>query len=398
MIPIHRFPFAVLGMVFLIGCNPSNPLERVFESASPEFQEMLSDPKHEIQIRYTQITRDSVGIPLFNTMSYSENSDAYFYPASTAKLPIAALALQRINELKAQGVAIDLHTPFEIYTDRFNTPIALQDSTKADGHITMAHLIKKIFLVSDNDAYNYLFDFLGKDYINASLKEKGLNYTEIQHKFLFGADNTHTWDYVFLRDGDTVYKQPSITSELEVLNSATIGVMKGLGFQSNDSIVNEPFDFRLKNRIALEDLEGIMKRLVFPKVFSESERFNLTEEDYAFMRYWMSRNTLESDEPNYKNDEEHYDSYVKFFIYGDRKGEMTDAIRIHNKVGLAYGTLTDVAYITDRESGVEFLLSATILVNENQIFNDNQYEYEEKGIPFLAELGRLILRAAQQRH
>ncbi|MGA0829669.1 MAG: serine hydrolase [Flavobacteriaceae bacterium] len=385
-------------MVFLIGCNPSKPLERVFESASPEFQEMLSDPKHEIQIRYTQITRDSVGFPLFNTMSYSENSDAYFYPASTAKLPIAALALQRINELKAQGVAIDLHTPFEIYTDRFNTPIALQDSTKADRHLTVAHLIKKIFLVSDNDAYNYLFDFLGKDYINASLKEKGLNHTEIQHKFLFGADNTYTWNYVFLRNGDTVYKQPSITSELEVLNTATIGVMKGLGFQSNDSIVNEPFDFRLKNRIALEDLEGIMKRLVFPEVFSESERFNLTEEDYAFMRYWMSRNTLESDEPNYKNDEEHYYSYVKFFIYGDRKGEMTDAIRIHNKVGLAYGTLTDVAYITDRESGVEFLLSATILVNENQIFNDNQYEYEEKGIPFLAELGRLILRAAQQRH
>ena len=166
--------------------------------------------------------------------------------------------------------------------------------------------------MSDNDAYNYLFDFLGKDYINASLKEKGLNHTEIQHKFLFGADNTYTWNYVFLRNGDTVYKQPSITSELEVLNTATIGVMKGLGFQSNDSIVNEPFDFRLKNRIALEDLEGIMKRLVFPEVFSESERFNLTEEDYAFMRYWMSRNTLESDEPNYKNDEEHYDSYVKF--------------------------------------------------------------------------------------
>jgi len=109
----------------------------------------------------------------------------------------------------------------------------------------------------------------------------------------------------------------------------------------------------------------------------------------------MSRNTLESDEPNYKNNEEYYDSYGKFFIYGDRKGEMTDAIRIHNKVGYAYGTLTDVAYITDRESGVEFLLSATILVNENQIFNDNQYEYEEKGIPFLAELGRLVLSAEQ---
>jgi len=398
MIRIHSMPFAVLGLIFLIGCSPSHPLEAVFESASPEFHELLNDPKHEVQIRYTQIKRDSLGLPLFNTTSYKENSAAYFYPASTAKLPTAALALQRINELKAQGVAIDVHTPFKIYTDRFNTPIALQDSTKADNHLTVAHLIKKIFLVSDNEAYNYLFDFLGKDYINASLKEKGLNHTDIQHKFLFGADNTHTRDYVFLKNGDTVYKQASITSELEVLNTATIGVIKGVGFQSNDSIVKEPFNFRLKNRIALEDLEGIMKRLVFPEVFSESQRFNLTEEDYAFMKYWMSRNTLESDEPNYNNDKEYYDSYGKFFIYGDRKGEMTDAIRIHNKVGYAYGTLTDVAYITDRESGVEFLLSATILVNENQIFNDNQYEYEEKGIPFLAELGRLILRAAQQRH
>ena len=398
MIRIHSLPFAVLGLIFLIGCSPSHPLEAVFESASPEFHEILNDPKHEVQIRYTQITRDSLGLPLFNTTSYKENSAAYFYPASTAKLPIAALALQRINELKAQRVAIDLHTPFKIYTDQYNTPIALQDSRKTDNHLTVAHLIKKIFLVSDNDAYNYLFDFLGKDYINASLKEKGLNHTDIQHKFLFGADNTHTWDYVFLKNGDTVYKQASITSELEVLNTATIGVIKGVGFQSNDSIVKEPFDFRLKNRIALEDLEGIMKRLVFPEVFSESQRFHLTEEDYVFMKYWMSRNTLESDEPNYNNDEEYYDSYGKFFIYGDRKGEMTDAIRIHNKVGYAYGTLTDVAYITDRESGVEFLLSATILVNENQIFNDNQYEYEEKGIPFLAELGRLILRAAQQRH
>ncbi|MFM1808477.1 MAG: hypothetical protein RLZZ242_1202 [Bacteroidota bacterium] len=396
MIRIHSLPFAILGLIFLVGCSASHPLDALFESASPEFHKILNDSKHEVQIRYTQITRDSLGLPLFHTTSYKENSAAYFYPASTAKLPIAALALQRINELKAQGVAIDMHTPFKIYTDRFNTPIALQDSTKADNHLTVAHLIKKIFLVSDNDAYNYLFDFLGKDYINASLKEKGLNHTDIQHKFLLGADNTHTWDYVFLSDRDTVYKQPSITSELEVLNTATLGVKKGVGFQSNDSIVKEPFDFRLKNRIALEDLEGIMKRLVFPEVFSESQRFNLTEEDYAFMKYWMSRNTLESDDPNYNNDEEYYDSYGKFFIYGDRKGEMTDAIRIHNKVGYAYGTLTDVAYITDREGRVEFLLSATILVNENQIFNDNQYEYEEKGISFLAELGRLALKAAQQ--
>ena len=70
---------------------------------------------------------------------------------------------------------------------------------------------------------------------------------------------------------------------------------------------------------------------------------------------------------------------------------MNDTVRIYNKVGYAYGTLTDIAYIVDRVHAVEFLLSATILVNENQIFNDNNYEYDEKGIPFLGALGLAVL-------
>ena len=67
---------------------------------------------------------------------------------------------------------------------------------------------------------------------------------------------------------------------------------------------------------------------------------------------------------------------------------MTPQIRIYNKVGFAYGTLTDVAYVQDKNSNLEFFITATVLVNENQIFNDNIYEFEELGIPFLAALGR----------
>lgn len=65
-------------------------------------------------------------------------------------------------------------------------------------------------------------------------------------------------------------------------------------------------------------------------------------------------------------------------------------IRIFNKVGQAYGYLTDNAYIVDFKNGVEFLLSAVIYVNDNQIFNDDKYEYDEIGFPFLANLGKVI--------
>ena len=43
------------------------------------------------------------------------------------------------------------------------------DNTQSQNQMTIAHLIKKIFLVSDNDAYNYLFDFLGKKTIDQEL-------------------------------------------------------------------------------------------------------------------------------------------------------------------------------------------------------------------------------------
>ncbi len=34
------------------------------------------------------------------------------------------------------------------------------------------------------------------------------------------------------------------------------------------------------------------------------------------------------------------------------------------------------------------MVTATLLVNKDGIFNDNAYEYDEIGIPFLAQLGR----------
>ncbi|MBK8698054.1 MAG: hypothetical protein IPN29_00040 [Saprospiraceae bacterium] len=69
-----------------------------------------------------------------------------------------------------------------------------------------------------------------------------------------------------------------------------------------------------------------------------------------------------------------------------------------NKVGWAYGYLTDCSYIFDTDSGAEFLLTATILANGDGIFNDDKYDYEKTGLPFMAALGQEILRIEQQRN
>ena len=397
---LHKTNFLLIVVVILqfISCSDSpNPLVKILVGKSPEIKKVMANSTaHEVQILYTTIDRDANDKPQFTEWTYGVDESHYFYPASTAKLPIAILALQKMNSLRKQGFRIDKETPFHIHDPKNPTFYIHSDSTHQSGSLTIAHLIKKIFLVSDNDAYNYLFDFLGKDYINQELHKRGLRQTDIHHKFLFGADNNRTWEYHFIQGSDTLYHQGAIQSHFNPNHSHLKGVLKGKGYLSQKNIVQSPMDFSQKNRISIRDLNGLLQRLIFPEVFEEKERFDLTDEDLSFLRFWMSRTSLESSSPNYKDDPLYWDSYNKFFIYGDVKGKMTESLRIFNKVGSAYGTLTDVAYIKEETSGIEFMLTATILVNENQIFNDDQYEYDTIGIPFLAALGRGVYTHEKQ--
>ena len=66
-------------------------------------------------------------------------------------------------------------------------------------------------------------------------------------------------------------------------------------------------------------------------------------------------------------------------MFGDSQAPMPEGVKIFNKVGPAYGYLTDNAYIVDFEREVEFLLTASVRVNEHGIFNDEEYEYDEVG-------------------
>jgi hypothetical protein len=77
-------------------------------------------------------------------------------------------------------------------------------------------------------------------------------------------------------------------------------------------------------------------------------------------------------------------------MYGGDAQEIPQNIRIFNKVGDAYGFLTEAAYIIDVDNGVEFILAATLYTNANGTFNDDNYEYEEIGLPFMRDLGQAI--------
>ena len=386
---------ALFTLALVIGCAPNfeknqNVLTQLLNNSKDSLIQKIYSNKaiHEIQIIYTQIIRDTEGNPSFKEFSYQENPKRYFYPASTVKLPVAILALEKLRRLRREGIEITPDSPFEILDDNHNT-LSVLDSTHPDGKLTISHLIKKLFLVSDNQAYNYLFDFLGRDSINENLAKKRILDFKVFHKFSDSTNNNKSPEYVFYsEDSKEIYRQPSRAYKIDLKKNDFIGVYKGKGFIKEGVLIKDPMDFSKKNYASLSALDQILKRLIFPNQFPKQEVFDLNSEDYEFIRFWMSRTPTEVNVPLYDRDH-YYDSYCKFLMYGDTRGEMSNRIRIYNKVGLAYGTLTDVAYIKD-DLGVEFFLAATILVNRNQIFNDGEYEYDDMGIPFLSSLGRAV--------
>ncbi|HEX6849273.1 MAG TPA: hypothetical protein VF144_19945, partial [Chitinophagaceae bacterium] len=64
------------------------------------FQAVLANADHKVQIIYSKIDRRKNGKPQFTDHYFNVSDSSYFYPASTVKLPVAILALQKLNELK----------------------------------------------------------------------------------------------------------------------------------------------------------------------------------------------------------------------------------------------------------------------------------------------------------
>ena len=355
-----------------VGCQSpveQDILAQALRSTNPKIKKVIANPEaYEIQIRYTEIHRDKDSI-WFEDFDYQVNDSVYFYPASTVKFPAAVAALEKINEVDTLWI----NSPFFIEGDTLTT------SFEKD--------IEAIFAVSDNKANNDLIEFLGFDELNQRMRQRGVVPIRISHRLSTNdAHNPKTKSLIFQTSDSTIVPSlPKISAVAEPLKLK--GIKKGKGYFEGENKILEPFDLSFKNYFPIGAQSALIKRIIFPEAFHKSDRFNLSKQQRAFLLKAMSSlpYQLGYDRLAY------YDSYVKFFVFGDLETEIPTYIKIYNKVGYAYGTLTDTAYIRDESTGADFILHATILVNENQIFNDDNYQFEEVGIPFLAELGREIL-------
>src|SRR4029077_6598737 len=126
------------------------------------------------------------------------------------------LALQKLHELNIDG--LDMNSTMITEADGDGQTAVTSDSTAKDARPTIAHYIKKILLVSDNDAFNRLYEFLGQEYINNTLHRMGYTDVQIINRLsinLTEEQNRHTNPVGFAdSNGNTIYEKPAEKSKL----------------------------------------------------------------------------------------------------------------------------------------------------------------------------------------
>ena len=374
-------------------------IKQLLECKPELFAGVLNHPnKNEIQVMYTQVNRDKNNKPSFKTFSYRVNPTHYFYPASTVKLAAVIFALEKVNELKVPGLTA--YSTMITDTAFKGQTAVTEDLSAENGKPTLAHYIKKVLLTSDNDAYNRLFEFIGRAEINAKLKKYGMTESRILNRLAIGdsGESEKNTNPIRFYDGDKlVYSKPAQYDANNYPLTLT-NLIVGVGYMdSKEQLVNKPYSFENKNVFTIKDQQALMKRLMMPEAYGANERFNLSKDDYKLIYTYMSKLPTESDFPKY-DAKEFWPSYAKMLFYGREKNAVMDpAIRSFNKYGDSYGFIIDNAYIVDFKNNVEFFLTAVVQSNEDGIYNDGKYEYETVCYPFMKNLGQSIYEHELQR-
>lgn len=360
-----------------------DPAMREHEGA----RSILENPEeHRLQLLLGEVVAGPDG-PELRRSGYRLGS-AYFYPASTIKLFAAAAALEMLGEIEGANAG----TPMAIWPADTGEgePERLDDSNLEGGLITPGHEIRKLFVVSDNRAFNRLYDLVGHQRLNDSAKQAGLDGVVINHRLSIArtAEQNRAAPRVELAGAEPIRIGPRV-SPLRIDNAGVPRLEVGQAELVGGERLERPKSFLHSNRAELIDLQNALVSIVRPDLDAGIRGYEISDDDRALLASAMTWLPRECPNPKY-NPQDYSDDWVKFMLEGVREVIPAESIRYANKIGLAYGFTTETAYIEDTSTGRAFFLAGTVYTNANGTLNDNVYEYDEQAMPFWRALGRSL--------
>lgn len=376
-------------------------LRQLLYEKMPSFGYILDNPgKYRLQVIYTRVDRDAENKPSLKVFYLRDEPPEFFSPASLVKLPLSAMTLEKIAQLDIPGLTKE--SRFSEECNYACQEAVREDVLAPDSVPRFSEIIREALIVSDNEAYNRMYEFLGQEAINSRLTGLGYPGARILQRFApcDSTENRHTNAFTFYsNDGEVIFRQDAKNNIARYPLPKDNLVVGDAYINDFSRKIDRGMNFTGKNYVALADIDDILKRIIFPGIYPEEKRFRLDTDDLRFLRYNLAVSPPESGIPAFtSNKKDYWEALTNYLYYGCEKDAIPDKnLRIFNIVGQSYGFLSDCAYFADFENGVEFFLSATLYVNEDGVLNDGKYEYTTVGFPFLKALGRQIYAYERQR-
>lgn len=297
----------------------------------------------------------------------------YFYPASSIKICTAFASLDKLEELhRDESDSLSPSSPL-----RF---VYGQGRKRRVIDTTLRREIEQSLAISSNDAFNHLLDFVGPEELAERLARRNI-----------------TSGHIVQHLGEVSDGVPPMI-EMRVPGRAPITIGHRLGFaippgpsvslgrayrDARGRLVQQPMDFSSRNAIRLSDLQDLLIGIVLPETTPHPEDWLPTYRP-ALLEMLRLR---PSEMPGVSaSNGATLDALFQPLTVALASAFPEQSIRVYGKGGRAYGFAIENTYVVDEATGRSFFLAATIYANENEIFNDDRYEYATVADPFLTRL------------
>lgn len=343
--------------------------------------------RYHFQIIYTRVNKN--GAPSLKRYAFNVDQQ-YFNPASLIKFPLAIVALEKMAQLH-QTDAINLEDIVELQT--CGCDIATNNYIHQKKGHSMLQILREMIIMSDNNAYNFFYDFVGMDALNLRMRSLGFNKMYLKNRFTSSctsaANRIHGGVNFLYQDGGTKYALPCSTDSGKWDLDTTLPFTAGQFYLKNNKVQSGPRDYRYSNYVSLNQAHELLIQLMKPDLVKSNTpllldstgRKQLIAAMGAFPRELKNATINTNGIP---------DHYYKFFLHPASMNTKDGGLRIYNKVGIAYGFICDVSFVDDPANDVQYFISAAMLAKKDNVMDNGKYNYNDLGIAVLRKIGAMI--------
>ncbi len=353
-------------------------LDSLLKNLPLEYKLIVEHPdSFRFQLIYTRIHYMNDGTVSFNDYDFNYSDTIYNYPASMVKFPVSIVAVKKLETINKTEVSLDSKI---IMDSLFCQKSLLIDTIGFPKYPHLRKWIKRMLIISDNEAYTHTYDFVGCRTLHAWFNEWKFEKARIPNKFISSCiSDTNLYTptvyildssnhIVFIQYQDSVCKFSDSTTK----NYSVGHIIRKLKKRRKNTIYKIPKSFVKHNDWSLHYSHQLMKYLVFDE---QNKVLNLQKAHHDSIIKYMGKYPRECSDL-LVDTLSYYDTWKKFFIYGGKYQRVKeDTLRSINIIGRAYGFLSETAYIIDFRNDIDFILSASIYVNPDNIM-DGKYNYE----------------------